>query len=66
MRPAASLRVHTGVAEQVQEELEKRGHDVDTTDGPIASPVMIYIDHNTGTIYAAGDPHAGRHAAAIN
>jgi len=27
---------------------------------------MIYIDHETGTIYAAGDPKTGRHAAALD
>jgi len=27
---------------------------------------MICIDHETGTIYAAGDPKAGRHAAALD
>jgi hypothetical protein len=26
---------------------------------------MIYIDPNTGMIYAAGDPEAKRHAAAL-
>ncbi len=64
-KSAGSLRVHTGVAEGVRDELKNRGHDVTTTDGPIASPVMIYIDQNTGTIYAAGDPEAHRHAAAL-
>ncbi|MFQ5810786.1 MAG: gamma-glutamyltransferase family protein, partial [Armatimonadota bacterium] len=61
-----SLRVQDDVAEHAQEELKKRGHDLSTTDGPIAHPVMIYIDQSTGTIYAAGDPEARRHAAAID
>jgi gamma-glutamyltranspeptidase/glutathione hydrolase len=62
---AGSLRVHTGIGESVCQELAHRGHDVSTTDGPIANPVMLYIDRESGTLYAAGDPDAGRHAAAI-
>ncbi|HUU17632.1 MAG TPA: hypothetical protein VMW72_10820 [Sedimentisphaerales bacterium] len=38
---------------------------IGTTSGPITYPVMIYIDRNTGMIYAAGDPEARRHAAAL-
>ena len=60
-----SLRVNTDVAIGVQEELSRRGHRLTTTAGPIAAPVMLYIDHQTGTIYVAGDPRARRHAAAL-
>jgi gamma-glutamyltranspeptidase/glutathione hydrolase len=63
---AGSLRVHTGVSESVRQELAKRGHDIGITDGAIASPVMLYIDRESGALYAAGDPDAGRHAAAID
>lgn len=63
---AGSLRVNTGVAEGVRTELSGRGHKLSTTSGPIAHPVMIYIDPQTGMIYAAGDPKAGRHAAALD
>jgi gamma-glutamyltranspeptidase/glutathione hydrolase len=62
---AGSLRAHTGISESVRQELANRGHDMDITDGPIATPVMLYIERESGTLYAAGDPDAGRHAAAI-
>jgi len=45
--------------------LEARGHNLSSTSEAIASPVMIYLDPNTGEIYAVGDPNAGRHAAAL-
>jgi len=62
----ASLRVHTEVPGNVQRELGHRGHKLSTTSDAIAAPVMIYIDNDTGTVYAAGDPAAGRHAAAVD
>ncbi|MFO7945916.1 MAG: gamma-glutamyltransferase [Armatimonadota bacterium] len=60
-----SLRVNSEVPDVVRAELQKRGHDLSTTSEPIASPVMLHIDPQTGTIHAAGDPKAGRHAAAL-
>lgn len=63
---AGSLRVNTGVTISVQEELRNRGHLLSTTSEAIARPVMIYVDNNSGMIYCAGDPKAGRHAAALN
>ena len=60
-----SLRVNSDVAGDVIAELEKRGHKVSTTPGPIAHPVMIYLEQESGTIYAAGDPRTRRHAAAL-
>ena len=60
------MRVNKTVSDEVLRELEKRGHKVSTTGGAIAYPVMIYIDHGNNMIYAAGDPKAGRHAAAID
>ncbi len=62
----ASLRINEGLDESVREELAKRGHKIKTTERPIAYPVMIYVDPNTGIIHAAGDPKARRHAAAID
>jgi gamma-glutamyltranspeptidase/glutathione hydrolase len=62
----ASLTVNAGLDESVRDELSKRGHKIKTTDRPIAYPVMIYVDPDTGIIHAAGDPKAGRHAAAID
>ena len=60
------MRVNKTVSDEVLLELEKRGHKVSTTGGAIAHPVMIYIDHGNNMIHAAGDPKAGRHAAAID
>lgn len=62
---AGKMRVHTGISEATRNELTRRGHKVDTTSGPIANPIMIYIDPTTGVFHAAGDPAAGRHAAAL-
>ncbi len=62
---AGSLQVDDGVAPGVREELSRRGHKVTVTSRPIAHPVMLYIDHKTGMIHAAGDPKAHRHAAAL-
>ena len=62
---AGTLRVNETIAREVREELDRRGHRVRTTAGPIANPVMIYIDPQTLVIHAAGDPQAGRHAAAL-
>ena len=60
------MRVNKAVSDDVRRELEKRGHKISTTEGAIAYPVMIYIDHGNKMIHAAGDPKAGRHAAAID
>jgi gamma-glutamyltranspeptidase/glutathione hydrolase len=57
-----SLTVSEGFGEDVVAELKARGHDVKTTPGAIAAPVVLQLDG--GTIRAAGDPKAGRHAGA--
>ena len=61
----AGLKVHDGVAEDVISALRARGHNVSTTSGPIAAPVMLTIDPKSGLISAAGDPATGRHAGAL-
>ena len=61
----ASLTLNKNIDESIRAELAKRGHKIKTTAGPIAHPVMIYLDQNTGILYAAGDPKARRHAAAL-
>jgi gamma-glutamyltranspeptidase/glutathione hydrolase len=67
-----SLTLNSGIAREIVEELKKRGHRLklhkgkETTSRAIGHPVMIYIDQETGTMYAAGDPKAGRHAAALD
>jgi gamma-glutamyltranspeptidase/glutathione hydrolase len=63
---ALSLQMSEAIAGQVRDDLSSRGHQVTSTSKNIADPVMIYIDHMTGTIYAAGDPAANRHGAAID
>jgi len=62
---AGKMRINEAVAAPVRQALSQRGHEISTTDGPIANPVMIYIDHESGVFYAAGDPQANRHAGAI-
>ncbi len=64
--PLCSLHAHTGIDQAVRDELTARGHNVTTTEGPIATPVMLHVDGQSGMIHAAGDPAAARHAAAIN
>lgn len=59
-----SLRVNRGVGEDVRRELAARGHLMSVAEGFIAMPVMLTIDED-GTIHAAGDPEAGRHAGAL-
>jgi len=60
-----SLRLNDSIGETAKNELANRGHTIETTPRPIANPVMIYVDPDTGMIYAAGDPKAGRHAGAV-
>lgn len=61
----ASLTLNENINESIRRELAGRGHKIETTSKPIAYPVMIYLDAKTGMIYAAGDPKARRHAAAL-
>lgn len=46
--------------------LTERGHRVFAAPEPIGKPAMLYIDRQSGTMHAAGDPNAGRHAAAVD
>jgi gamma-glutamyltranspeptidase/glutathione hydrolase len=62
---AGKIRVNEDIPETVRRTLTERGHKVETTKGPIANPIMLYIDHESGLIHVAGDPRAGRHAAAL-
>ncbi len=64
-KEAGSLTINDSVKAGVPEELSKRGHQVKTQTGPVAVPVMLYVDQDCGTYYAAGDPAAGRHAAGL-
>ncbi len=50
------------------ENLQKRGHAVNIIKGPIARPVMVYIDQKTGISYAASQfsPSGGKYCGAAN
>lgn len=61
-----SLQLSDEIPMQVRTALSERGHKITATSKPIAHPVMLFIDRKSGTIYAAGDPAAKRHAAAID
>ena len=61
----AGLTVNTQIDQTVRSDLQGRGHKLHITEGPIASPVMIVRQSESGMIYAAGDPRTGRHAAAL-
>jgi len=61
-----SLTVSEDVSMSAQENLTQRGHKLEVKSPPIASPVMLYIDHDNGLFYAAGDPKADRHAAGLS
>ena len=60
-----SLGINQEVGAAVIEELEARGHQVKKLSNSIAQPIVIRIDPQTGALEAAGDPRAGRHAAAF-
>jgi len=62
---AGSLAISASVDEGVCDELTRRGHQVERKDGPIATPVMLYVDRDSGALHAAGDPAADRHAASL-
>ncbi len=58
------LRVNNEIPEAVRKNLSDRGHLVGIIASPVANPVIIFIDHKTGLMHAAGDPKANRHAGA--
>jgi gamma-glutamyltranspeptidase/glutathione hydrolase len=60
---AGSLTVSNQVDEAVRDALAGRGHTITVKEGPIATPVMLFVDN--GVYHAAGDPAAGRHAAGV-
>jgi gamma-glutamyltranspeptidase/glutathione hydrolase len=59
------LALEDCISEEVIAELKKRGHKVKTFSGANSHPVMLYVDRETGMMYAAGDPRVGRHAAVL-
>ncbi|AWT59458.1 MAG: Glutathione hydrolase proenzyme [Candidatus Moanabacter tarae] len=62
---SGSLAVSERVAKEVRNDLALRGHEIEARIGPIATPVMLYSNSSDGFYSVAGDPEAGRHAAAI-
>jgi gamma-glutamyltranspeptidase/glutathione hydrolase len=62
---AGSLTINDSVSESVRQELAGRGHQLRAHGGAIATPVMVYINKDNETFYAAGDPAARRHAAGL-
>jgi gamma-glutamyltranspeptidase/glutathione hydrolase len=59
-----SIRINPEVGESALTELKARGHVVTPVRSAIWVPSMLTIDMQTGLMRAAGDPKAGRHAAA--
>lgn len=59
------LAVEDRISKEVIAKLKKRGHKIRTFSGAKSHPIMLYIDPETGMMYAAGDPRVGRHAAAL-
>ena len=64
-KSVGSLTISERVGRGVRAELAARGHQVASTNGPIATPVMLFVDRENGRFHAAGDPAAGRHAAGL-
>ena len=62
---AGSVIVRETLDSETKQDLRRRGHTIQTTKSYIGRPVMLSIDQEEGTIYAAGDPEGGRHAAAM-
>lgn len=65
-KQAGTLTVSDTVDSSVQEELIRRGHQLEESAGAIATPVMLSIDQESRMLYAAGDPAANRHAAGLD
>ncbi len=59
------LSIEDCIDEDVIAELKKRGHEIRTFSGANSHPVMLYVDPETGMMYAAGDPRVWRHAAVV-
>jgi gamma-glutamyltranspeptidase/glutathione hydrolase len=59
-----SLFVQAEAGGPVLDELRRRGHDLAVARPPVWWPVILARDPASGRLHAAGDPKAGRHAAA--
>jgi len=58
------LRVNAEIGDETIADLTARGHRAVIAKPPIWIPTMLVIDPNSKQIRGAGDPKAGRHAAA--
>lgn len=59
-----SLVLYDSADKALVGDLEQRGHKVKLVKPPLSSPTVLAIDPKTGRLDGAGDPLAGRHAAA--
>src|SRR5262249_42751632 len=59
-----NLQINPGVGDKTLAELAKRGHKIQLQEGPVWAPSVLTLDPASKRIQAAGDPTAGRHAAA--
>ena len=62
---AGSVMLKEDFDNDIKEDLRRRGHTIQTAKSYIGRPVMLTIDQEEGTIYAAGDPEGSRHAASM-
>ncbi len=60
-----SMILNDNVDIGIRDDLAGRGHQVEVVEGPLATPVILHVDGDTGVISAAGDPAAKRHAAGV-
>jgi gamma-glutamyltranspeptidase/glutathione hydrolase len=59
-----SLLLDPAIADRVLSDLQARGHRVTRSKGALWAPCVITIDPQSRLLHGAGDPRAGRHAAA--
>lgn len=59
------LEVSGTMDKAINDKLEKMGHEIKIENAPVADPIMLIRDPETGMAHAAGDPTAGRHAGAM-
>ena len=59
-----SLSINPGAGEATMKALAERGHKVRVSNGPLWSPCVLQRNE-AGRFFSAGDPRAGRHAAAV-
>ncbi|MEX0711609.1 MAG: gamma-glutamyltransferase, partial [Pirellulales bacterium] len=60
-----SLLVYDEADASTVDALKGLGHRVQLVPGPLWAPSVLAIDPRTGRMHSAGDPKAGRHAAAF-